>query len=340
MDRVNAISTIRHSEPDDLFIACESFEDRCIGAISRLNDYKTKLCVVISFLSRTRSPRGERKRKKNMSDMRQMLSQKNIGAETRRVKIDPYSPLDLLLTIQAELARSQTDLSRARVTVDISCFTKIQALFLLRFLRDRIGRGTVRLVYTLPSYYGSLDRKNLAIGYDRLVTTPFEKDEPDVIPDNGLAMIILLGHEGTRIMHAWNELEPDRTFLIQAISEGDPEPTNLAVKQNEMLVSKAKEEASDLRLSMCPATDLSGGIALFRSITKQCIREGLHRLAFVPMGPKPLVAAFALGIDGNGHVPIDIAYPVPRAYDPDYSIGVGYTYSYLWRKSTEHRSVD
>jgi len=330
MHRIKTISTIRDSAPDDLFITCESFEDRCIGAVSLLGNYQTKACLIVSFLSRLRNPRGESKRRKNMTDMLRILSDNNIGAKPIRIKVDPYNPLDLLLSLRSELAEAGVDVSDASITIDISCFTKIQLLFLLTFIQRHVGRGAMRLLYTLPSYYGSLDRRDLAIGYDRLMIAPFANSKPRELTNRGLAMIMLLGHEGSRAMHAWSEMEPESTTLVKATSLGDPEPVNIAERQNQTLLSKAREGQNDFTLRTCPDRGLSQGIELFRTITAGYTTKPVERIAFVPMGPKPLVAAFALSTYNNGNAPIDIVYPVPQAYDSGYSVGIGSTYSYVW----------
>jgi len=337
MRKIDAISTVNGSKADELFITCESFEDRCIGAVSRLRDYSTRLLLIISFLSRTRNPKGESKRKKNMSDMLAILSDKKIGVEPKRLKVNPYNPLDLLLSIKDELSDNQINLSGASVTVDISCFTKIQLLFLLRFLQSSLDQGSIRLIYTLPSYYGSLDRKRLAIGYDRLVIAPFERDKPEGLANRRVTLTILLGHEGTRAMHAWSELEPDNTILVEAFSEGDLEMTRITERQNETLLTKVREGMPDFSLYTTRDIDMPEGIRVFQSIIQACVDKDAQKLAFAPIGPKPLVAAFALSAYKNGHIPVDIVYPVPQAYDPDYSIGIGPSYTYIWPRELRAR---
>jgi hypothetical protein len=301
-----------------------------MGAVSRLADYRTHLCLVVSFLSRMKSSRAESRRRMNASDMSRILEEKQIGTQPRRVKADPYDPVDLLLAVGDELTEFNDRGREYLVTVDITCFTKIQLLFLLRFLYTHFKRSVVRLLYTMPQYYSSLDRRQLTTGYDRLVIAPYEIASTDDWSDKGLTMALLLGHEGTRTIHAWTELEPEETVLIKAVSEADPEQARIADKENETLLTRAAHGAPDFRLYTCAPTDISRGTEVFSQIVKQCSNGASQRLAFVPLGPKPLVAAFALSTVSNGSTPIDIVYPVPQTYSADYSIGVGRTYSHLW----------
>ena len=329
--RVEAVSPLSDTEGDDLFVACESFEDRAVGATARLRDYHSALAVLVSFQSRTKSAIGERKRKKNMSTLVELLEPTRTTRDLRRIRVDAYNALDLTTALGRELESAAISLAGARVTVDITCFTKIQLLFFLAFVGRRIKGGTLRLLYTQPSYYGSLDH-DLASGYEGLLVAPFRGATRAPRGDR-LAVVALLGHEGLRTMHAWTEMEPELTILMKPVSVSDPELNTITMRQNEALIERALGGDPDVSMLECKTTAVVDAHKQYLSSIDLCRRAGMSNLGFIPMGPKPLVAAFALAAvtAQEDDLPIDIVYPVPHAYDPDYSVGIGDTSEFIWR---------
>jgi hypothetical protein len=339
VERIAHISCIKDSAPDDIFITCESFEDRCIGSVLRLKHYQTRMSIIFQFLSRTKGVGGERKREDNRKFLVDSMTKSSIDAKPELLHVDPYNPLDLLLRFDECLESRGIRLRNAKITVDISCFTKIQLLFLIKYLRSKISDGYLRLLYSSPSYYCSLDlRKNLAIGFHQLRIVPFDDGSDLGLGEQELAMVILLGHEGSRILHAWSELEPSETHLILSSRRGDPELTSITERQNEMLLRRAREGAPGFMLHSASSMQIEDAILLYNSILEdESERAGSVRLAFVPMGPKPLVAAFALSAAETSGLPVDIVYPIPLAYSADYSAGIDSTFSYIWtRKNSAH----
>jgi hypothetical protein len=330
MQQTKVISPVLPGTPDDLFIACASFEDRCVGSAKLFKNYAARTCCLVNFTSRGPNPIGERKRRKNSTDMATMFAESRL--EVKWLKVDPYNPLDLRLQIDAQLARKNIQLDTATISVDISCFTRIQLLYLLKHLTSR-PLGTLRLLYTTPGYYGSLDRKQSAIGYDRLLTAPFDRGPSPERPDANITMLILLGHEGARILHAWTEIDPSATVLIESETEGDPEVARVTDRENASLLSRANDENPEFTRYSCSAIDIDRGIELFRGIAARFGAPSHTTFAFVPMGPKPLVAAFVLANSGSGEN-VDIAYPIPHKYNPDYSMGIGHTFTFTWKNSS------
>lgn len=319
MKRVTELSSMRAGSPDDLFLTCGGFEDRCLGVAAAGSAYRPRAAALIRFIPGRRQRALDVKRTANTALLLEYL--RSHADRVFEVSSARYNPLELELSLEDALASMLPE--ARRVTVDISCFTRIQLMFVLRLLLQTPGRS-VRLIYATPSYYASLDRRDIAVGFDGLLLMPFVRGEHRAPPTTTRNFMIAgLGHEGARCLIAWRTLEPSRTVLVLPHNARSLDLTRITEKQNEELIEHVAAGDPAFSLQRYEPLDISGASAGLALVLDDFdLRDPNALIELVPGGPKPIVAAFAIAAVAVG-VHCYVAYPLVSGYDPAYSTGIG-----------------
>jgi hypothetical protein len=324
MKPVTRLESINRRQDDDLFVTCAGFEDRCLGVVAIGEGYRAKTALMIKFVPGRQQRALDRKRLENSRALLRYF--RGHAGTTIELSTSRYNPLELELSLDEQLG----DLggTAGTVTIDVSCFTRIQLLFVLRYLIANRPR-TIRLLYTSPAYYASLDEREITQGFEGLLLMPYsfgESADLGLSPD--VYLLAALGHEGARCLLAWRSLEPVRTVLVLPQNRRSPDITRLTRSQNEQLLERAEAGDPNFALRQVDPFDIAQSTAVLGNILHDFeLRDPGGMISLVPGGPKPLVAAFALAALSSG-VSCHIAYPLVSGYDPAYSTGTGQSYEH------------
>ena len=219
-------------EETEIFIGCASFEDRCLGALRLLSPkYRfthSYLCVYDDF-NEARQP--------NFRAMTETLHRHGPLSIVEASEENPSRSIPELL-IQV---RSLASKSEARITLDVSTFTKRHLLLLLHALDDAGLWQSLRILYTEPKEYVADLYVPMSMGIKEVAPIPgFTNLDP---PDKPVLLLIMLGYEGDRAMALFQTIEPNETVLLVPRPAYRPEWEGRTEELNRQLVSLLGEDA-------------------------------------------------------------------------------------------------
>jgi hypothetical protein len=196
---------------DDLFIVANSFEPRCLHAIStaRSGSYAARRAIIINYESS--NPSHAILKSRHGQQLSRLLAQLVGGSEN----------ITLIETRKYDVIAFADDVGRCirqfddvhNVLIDISTFTKCTLATLLTLLLREFPDLALRCVWT-PGVYG-----------DSLEITHGVKDT-FVVPGFGgvgwkecRVLVLFLGQELDRAYALWRAVDPDLVYLIASESE-------------------------------------------------------------------------------------------------------------------------
>jgi hypothetical protein len=306
-----------------IWFGAVSFESRCLGSLRLLKTHGVGISRAIAFDYPTiMSPKtkGEQDRADNKNEIRELL-----GERVEFLLTHPHRYAEFIGGINRQVSRIENTTKNAVLIFDISCLTRIHALALSYWALHANCCYPIILAYSSPAYYGSLSKSIWGKGawlYTILMRLDLESTEMF----SSTKALIILGHEGDRLRLALSELEADSGLIFTTASRGR-ESTVIAA-QNAWLY---KEINSGMRASYLTSEAGLGGTDQFsRLILDFCEKAKYEnsRIVLCPFGPKSLV--FLAGYICLSHLPLNtwLSYPIPKAYDPNYSNGHDSTYWY------------
>ena len=316
LESVNSIAA--RDEKIDLYLVASSFEPRSVRATEMIEAGTFRRAVVFNYKDTLDSVLGQ----ENARRIRVELNR--AGVSTVDVLpcrfSDPYGAVKIFNVFLAEAELAGKVLS---VCVDVTCFTKLHLLTLLRYLDVEMGADTVRVCYTEPLSYATAFGKALSYGIERTVYLPYH---PKPHRSQRIGLVAFLGHERIRVECIIQELEPD----VAVIMLGEPGFTrdmqDDSRRINESLIHRSTYDRQ-YRLVTMPANDLPRAWRCLKAEVEKVRGEGCDSVYFAPLGTK----LQALGIDmlrRSGEPPrMVLAYAIPKRYERRmYSLGSGPTY--------------
>jgi hypothetical protein len=200
--QIRKVRSHHAARPDDTFICCASFEERCLGTIRRFDDYQCRHAYIFEY----EQPNAQRDR--NLREMERSL-RTLCPSETLRARQSDPLPAVARLAHEIEAARTGAG---GIITIDISTFTKRHLLLLLKSL-DALGMwDSLRLLYTEPKEYVTDLYLQMSTGVRQINPIPgFINSESLSKP---LLLVILLGYERDRAMALFSAMDPNETLLV------------------------------------------------------------------------------------------------------------------------------
>jgi len=329
MKSIKELQTIRPLQPDDLFVVCSSFEDRCLGSIKLLSNYCAKSTIIINFFSDS-NVEGEKKKREATSYLLKNIRSIDAARMPRMISVGPYNYPELINEIQNELALRGIQEDNIYATIDISCFTKIQLLFLLKHLIEKNSTGKIRLIYTLPESYNTSGDKfhRLSIGFYRPISIPFKirmRDGADILKK---VAILQIGHEGERISSVWRNLEVNKILILNPTSD-DKTLMKSSEDANSILLRRAKSGEPLYKVAKCDRLDINRAIRLIKEFCDQERKNGNTLVSIIPLGPKPLAIASLLCAISQENLSFEVSYAIPTGYNSEYSKGIREVFEYM-----------
>jgi hypothetical protein len=303
---VERLSRLNEYGPDDLFICCASFEDRCLSSTLRMSaDFRTRFVTIFVI----EEPPYKKQIDSNLFRLQSALAKKTAEG-IFVISCQRENPIDGISQLKNIWAQCKPrNIEEPFVTLDISSFPKIYLLELLYYLVIELNLGVPRILHTTQTYSpGKLTR-----GVEQITTMPNFYGSPSL--EKQTALVLFLGFEPERALAVWKHFNPSKTI---ALITNPPRSGNLdylkyARDNNAYLLSRPSVETRDV------LADNPYAVKKMLETIYHDTRESFN-MVIGPFGTKPQALGAFL-----------FCWEHPRT-QIIYSFPVNYTKSYVQRK--------
>lgn len=314
-----AIKRAKHT----LWVGTVSFEDRCLASVRCLEaaDLKMYNAIAIEYPTIARPEREDYERRKVNRQRLTEFGSKLFLNETQIVTLNPYALQDFFKIFFEENQIKGESL----VVFDITCMTKVHTLALASFLALHESPSKWICAYTIPENYTSIDNSTRTPGWKDVIIAPLA-ETAHLLNESHSRGIIITGHEADRLLVAISELEPSGGLIIIGDTPSRPDLGRLSEQYNRGILKQlTKLRSSEWKKIVANILGLEKVKAEIKKEIK--LAKGAEApIILFPFGPKPLLFEI-------GHILVRdypestwFVYPVPNAYDVNYTEGVGKTY--------------
>ncbi|MBI2910410.1 MAG: hypothetical protein HYX92_22420 [Chloroflexi bacterium] len=311
---VDKVGTIEPGVPDDVFLCCSSFETRTLNAIRRFDEgYRTRRSFFVVY----RGDLGNDESYVRDRHSEMIYRELSDVSDTEPVPLfcERSNPLELLDVLQAEMRSNCVPAAGARITLDISTFTKQHCLVLLRVLH-RAWQTRLRLLYTVPLKYPDRPTR----GVSHVETIPYFAGLWK--PGNKLLLVVLLGLEHDRAMAIVDRLEPHDVLAALSVNPYDPGIGERVVKLNQFLFRRPNVDRCPNPLQgYSPSQNVPQLLKVFQKW------RPTHNICLAPLGPKSQTLSVYLAT--SVYPEVQVVYATAARYDTAYySRGSRLVYEY------------
>ncbi len=303
---VERLGKLNEYGPDDLFICCASFEERCIsGALKMGADFRTRFAVIFLI----EEPFYKKQIDTNLFRLQSELVRRT-GEGIFIISCQRENPIDGINQLKNIWAKCKPKNSEEPfLTIDISGFTKIYLLELLHYLVIELNLGIPRIIHTAQTYLPT----KLTRGVEQITTVPNFFGSSSL--EKQTVLILLLGFEPERSLAVWKHYNPAKTIALVADPPryGSQDYLKYARDNNSYLLSQPSVEVE--------AVSADNPYAV-KSVLEAIYGDtrGSFNMVIGPFGTKPqTVGVFLFCLE---HPKAQVVYSFP----------VNYTKSYLQRK--------
>ena len=308
--KVDIIKAANDQAKDDLFITCNSFEERCLGvSIGLSSQYRARFVCAFRFEANSGElAQFELDRKSNFAKLVGCLSprasERFFPIFCNRQQVD--DGIGQFRRFFSDVFKSDECRS---VTIDMTCFTKLYLLELLYFLTEEVGLRRIQIAYNQPKAYGS---SKITVGLGKILFVPHFAGS--FLPNRESVLIAFLGFETERALGIWEYYEPFRTVVVLA----DPPMRKGYLKRAEELNSFLLSRPAVIRETMNPYDPFDVAERLERIYSARCTDGGQERfnVGVISLGTK--VQSLGLFLFWLKHRNVRIAYAFPQRYGEGY----------------------
>lgn len=314
LQEIKRLNPIEKDTPDDIYINCISFEERCIKSLIDSNCYRAKTIFILDYPELYRPDEPAKKRIK--ANRKIILEKVEEFAEHKKnifllgcSRGDPMEGYFQFLDLCGALNLNSAS-ANLKITIDISVLTKAYLLVMLKAI-ETLGAHKVRVIYTEPAYYypDRLTYGISSIGYVPLYNgnlTPLKHD----------LLIVFLGFEGERAFAIWEHFEPQKAIGFVGNPGFRPDYVGTAEKLNKAFLSEKGVEKREVS-----AMDHEEVCQLLESAWED--NQG-NDLLISPLGTKIQTLGVYLFKRDNPDCGAQVVYAKPFKYlDNYYSRGCG-----------------
>jgi len=299
---IDNLTRLNEYGPDDLFICCASFEERCLSSALKMgSEFRTRFAIIFVIEESFYSKEVSFNLARLQTELRKNTSEGVFIISCRRE--NPVDALAQLKNIWPKCEPKNHD--EPYITIDISSFTKLYLLELLHYLVIELNLGIPRLLHTTQNYLPT----RLTHGVEQISTVPnFFGSTP---MDKQTMLVLFLGFESERTLAVWKQYNPSRTI---ALITNPPRLGNLdylryAQKNNANLLAQSNVEVRDV-----PADNPYGVKEVLEDIYNEVKRS--YNMVIGPFGTKPqVVGVFLFCLE---HPKVQVAYSFPANYTKSY----------------------
>ena len=305
-----------HASPwggeEAIFVCFASFEDRCMGAVARLDKYIARH----SYILRITDEPCE-KREQAIVNLKSKLS---CFGKVSILDTQHTDPIVGLLNWSEEFQNIIKDLKEPKITIDISTFPRRQMFLFLRLL-DRLGlMKCTRILYTEPKNYIAELGVPLSFGLKNISIIPTFKGKYD--PREELILVLFLGYEGDRALALLENIEPHKTIVVIPKPAFYPEWEGKTEELNRAVLSMVDSSSIYYSHSQDPVANLK----LLEELIKPENGNIKNNWYIAPLGTK-LQALGAYAFVSRWPDAASIIYSSPLSHNEDkFSKGIGRTF--------------
>ena len=299
---IKSLTRLNEHGPDDLFICCASFEERCLSSTAKMGvDFLTKFAVIFVVEEPIYKQQVEHNMFRLQTELRKKATEGIFVISCQR-----ESPIEGINQLEDVLrqCKLKTD-GGPFITVDISGFTKIYLLELLHYLVVDKSLGLPRLLHTTQRYLPT----RLTQGIEQITTIPNFFGGPSL--EKETVLVLFLGFEPERALAVWKQSNPARTI---ALITNPPRYGNLdylkyAQQNNSSLLSQPSVEVRDMTADNPYA--VKNVLETIHEETKDSFN-----MVIGPFGTKPQVVGVFLFC--SEHRKVQAVYSFPTTYTRSY----------------------
>ena len=303
---VERLTRLNEYGPDDLFICCASFEDRCLSSTLRMSaDFRIRFAIIFVI----EEPLYKKQIDSNLSRLQSELA-KRTAEGIFVISCQRENPIDGINQFKNIWKQCKPrNVEEPFVTIDISSFPKIYLLELLYHLVIELNLGIPRILHTTQTYLPT----KLTRGVEQITTMPNFYGAPSL--EKQTILILLLGFEPERSLAVWKHFNPSKTIALitDPPRYGNLDYLEYARKNNAYLLSQPSVETRSV---------LADNPYAVKKVLEAIYNDtrGSFNMVIGPFGTKPQAVGVFL-----------FCWEHPRA-QIIYSFPVNYTKSYLQRK--------
>jgi hypothetical protein len=321
---INKIKPIREGKVDDLFITASSFEERCRRVPQLIDDILCKNSIIFLYKDVRDDPIGN----ENTKYIYNILKEASIN-KPEWLPCDFSDPYSILFEFCKWLKKKEEELENCYISIDISCFTKLHLLLLLKYIGNKNKKGIIRFLYTQPLTYLPMHIRRKKLSYD-LGERCFISYVPHFVTNGKEALVIFLGMEGLRVNRIWEETDAEKTILIRGKPGFTPEMEKLSERENEYLLSRVKYDPSFSCVDSSTLNPWNVVYTLEELIVKKLKEENFYTFYIAPCGTQLQTIGIYFFSQRIKDCKIVIAYFPPKKYAKPYSEGIRDTLSFYW----------
>ena len=261
-----------HLPAKAVFLTCATEENRCLGVLRRIRDWRPKQTVICTYSEH--SPR----RDVHLAEMRSLLFSRSLDFEINECsEQNPAYYLRRQIDILSPLIAEQ----RVPLAIDISVFTKRHLLMLWRWLEDIAAWDRVSIIYSEPEDYIVSRFIPLTFGLESLQQIPGYPGVADC--SRPVHLVLLLGYEGDQALAVYEQIQPMHTTLFIPSPPYRPEWSGRTETFNRDLLSLTGNE---LRHEV-DAIEPGSTTALLKNLLNTPPHHGPNAVIICPLGTKP-----------------------------------------------------
>lgn len=296
---------------EDLFITCNSFEERCLGVGREFSqDFRTKYSCIFRYEANpNEAEQFEMDRRKNFAELSHILTEhsekpvlpiycnrQNVGdgiGQFRTLFVDFLAPRGC-----------------STITIDMTCFTKLYLFELLHFLVQEANISSLRFAYNQPKAYGNA---KLTQGISEIFFIPHFSGT--FLPNRETVLIVFLGFETERALGIWEHYEPFKTVVVLADPPMRQDYLERAEKENAFLITRP----GILKETMNPYDPFEVTEKLEEIYSTHCLdnRRPAYNVGVISLGTK--VQSLGLFNFWRRHTNVRITYAFPQGYGAGYN---------------------
>jgi len=299
---IKSLTRLNEHRPDDLFICCASFEERCLSSAAKMGtDFLTKFAVIFVVEEPIYKKQIEHNMFRLQTELRKKATEGIFVISCQR-----ENPMEGISQMEDVLRQCKLKVDGGPfITVDISGFTKIYLLELLHYLAIDKDLGLPRLLHTTQRYLPT----KLTQGIQQITTMPNFYGSPSL--EKEMALVLLLGFEQERALAVWKQLNPARTIALitNPPRHGNLDYLKYARQNNADLLSKPSVEVRDI-----PADNPYAVKNVLEAIHEET--KDAFNMVIGPFGTKPQVVGVFLFC--QEHRKAQVVYSFPATYTRSY----------------------
>jgi hypothetical protein len=299
---IKSLPRLNKSGPDDIFIGCASFEERCLASTATMGtDFLTRYAAIFVV----EEPAYNKQVEHNMFRLQTELRKKATEG-IFVISCQKENPVEGVNQLGDVLGQCRLNTGNGPfLTVDISGFTKIYIMELLRYLVVEKKLGFPRLLHTTQRYLPT----RLTRGIEQITTIPHYYGSPSL--DKETVLVLFLGFESERALAVWKQFNPARTIalLTNPPRQGNLDYLKYARQNNAELLSRPSVEVRDV-----PPDDPYATKQVLEAIYAET--KDTHNMVIGPFGTKPQVAGVFLFC--SQYHKAQVVYSFPASYTRSY----------------------